>query len=427
MNILILTGSNPFINAGIAAYDIYNSLSLKGHKVVLLTRYYDERFDNNMFSIYNKFESIFDSLYSRIQNKISKKIKTDSKFYMHSINYKKNFINSDRIISKIENKIDFILYAFPHHFLTDKNLFELNQHYKCPVLVMPADLAQITGGCHYCNDCTGYTAMCGNCPGLYSKNENDITRQIMLYKTNYVQKTNSVILCNNWQKEYILKSSLYVNKNKFCAHVVINENTFSPGNKKELRANHNIPLNCKLIFFGAAYLNDKRKGLSYLIDALNEINTELTETEKQNTALLIAGNVNDELLKNLPLRTYQLGHLNHNKLADAYRMADVFVSPSIMDAGPMMVAQAMMCGTPVVAFEMGNAKDYIINGKTGYICKIANPISLKEGIINILCLPDNARIEMSQNCRNQALSLSSYNSFATNMDNIFRTIKTNQK
>jgi len=423
MNILILSGSSPFFSSGIAVYDMYKSLSDSGNKVVLLTRYYDERFDNNMFSIYNKLGSTIDIMYNKIRYKFSFTRETNRRFYMHSVKYKENYINTKIITNRIDKKIDLILYVFPHRFLTDQNIYELSQHYKCPVLIMPADLAQITGGCHYSNECDGYTVLCGNCPGLFSKDEIDLSRKTMLYKTDYVQKTDSVILGNNWQMDYINKSSLYADKKKYNVNIVINENTFSPGNVNKIRTNYNIPIECKLIFFGATYLDDERKGLKYLIESLQFLSETMTEIEKQKTALLIAGGIDEELLKKLPLKAYQLGRLNYQQLADAYRMADVYVSSSIMDAGPMMVAQAMMCGTPVIAFEMGNAKDYIINGKTGIICKLADSKSLMQGIQSFLNMGSDEINNMRNNCRNHALHLSSYNSFATRMNEIFKSLK----
>lgn len=424
MNILILSGSSPYLNSGIAAYDMYKSLTERGHNVFFLTRYYEKHFDEKMFSIYDKALSSIIKINIKIKNKFLYKIRTDSRYYMHSINYEKNYIKTSKVTSKITSKIDAIIYAFPHRFLTDKNLYELNQYYKCPILVIPADLAQLTGGCHYCNNCSGYTHLCGKCPGLFSTKEDDISRKNMLYKKKYVYKTESVILGNNWQLDFIRRSSLYRNKKSFKLDIVINENTFKPGNKKELRIKNKIPTEIRLIFFGAAYLNDERKGFKYLSKALHEMLIDMTDFEKNKTALLIAGNIDENILGELPLISYQLGALNHDQLADAFRMADVFVSPSVMDAGPMMVVQSMMCGTPVVAFDMGNARDYIIDNVTGLICKSYNSECLKDAMLHIINLKEEEILKINENCRNQALCLSSYDSFSNRIDYIVRELKT---
>nr|NLU58809.1 glycosyltransferase [Pseudomonas sp. BIGb0427] len=54
-------------------------------------------------------------------------------------------------------------------------------------------------------------------------------------------------------------------------------------------------------------------------------------------------------------------------LAALYRKADLFVSTSIEDAGPMMVGEALMCGVPVVAFDVGIATELVEEGRNGFI------------------------------------------------------------
>ena len=104
-------------------------------------------------------------------------------------------------------------------------------------------------------------------------------------------------------------------------------------------------------------------------------------------------------------------------------MADVFVSPSIQDAGPMMVAQSMMCGTPVVAFEMGNAVDYIQNGKTGYSVSLGDSKKLEEGIRKVLLKTTDEKELMARQCRELALSKSSYKAFEKDLINCFLKYK----
>ena len=50
-----------------------------------------------------------------------------------------------------------------------------------------------------------------------------------------------------------------------------------------------------------------------------------------------------------------------------YRSADVLVSPSIDDLGPTIVQEAFLNNLPVVAFNLGIAKDLIIDQVNGYI------------------------------------------------------------
>ena len=92
-------------------------------------------------------------------------------------------------------------------------------------------------------------------------------------------------------------------------------------------------------------------------------------------------------------------------------MADIFVSPSIQDTGPMMVLQSLMCGTPVVSFELGNSIDYIVNYKTGFRAPIYNTEKLMEGLKYFLSTTEKENIIISNECRNLAVEKASYKSF----------------
>jgi len=79
-------------------------------------------------------------------------------------------------------------------------------------------------------------------------------------------------------------------------------------------------------------------------------------------------------------------------LALAYQAADVFVCPSTEDAGPMMIPESMLCGTPVVAFNSGGAPDLIQTMKTGYLAKYKDSNDLASGIHALISSPHLAAI-----------------------------------
>jgi len=122
-----------------------------------------------------------------------------------------------------------------------------------------------------------------------------------------------------------------------------------------------------------------------------------------NIAIITIGRKNDENLK-LPFKEYHFGILKEgNELALAYQAADVFVCPSIEDSGPLMVNESIMCGTPVVSFDIGVALDLVFTGKTGYRAKMKDSLDLSQGIKFILELSENKAQEMRSNCRSLAL------------------------
>ena len=109
--------------------------------------------------------------------------------------------------------------------------------------------------------------------------------------------------------------------------------------------------------------------------------------------LLMAGRNGEEIKRRLPFPLVDLGYLSdERKLATAYRAADVFVCPSIEDAGPMMIPEAMLCGTPVVAFHAGGAPDLVISRQTGYLARLGDAVDFAHGIGQVLESPESIRL-----------------------------------
>lgn len=421
LNIVILTGSNPYNNAGIVAFDMYASLKSVGHSVQIITKYFDDRFTNGINSVYNKHESNILKFKTRLFNKLSF-VSTEHSYYMHSVNEYKRQSITNKIAHKIKGNVDVFIYLFPHGFLNFKDLNILCSRYNAFIFMVPVDMALFTGGCHYSNSCTRFKMQCGNCPGLNSNNENDRTKKNILFKKKYFSKDKFITLSNTWLSAHLKMSSVFSGIKDFYLSIVVNDNVFMPLVSSSIREKYSIPKNKKVIFFGAAYINEERKGLKYLLEAINLLSKDLSEIERSNTIILVAGALSDNFVSLMDFNVITLGHLAHNELVHAFQMADVYVSPSIQDAGPMMVIQSMMCGTPVVSFEMGNAVDFIEEDVTGFMVPLYNIKLLKEKIKLILQKNDNELTLMRLKCRKKAVKESSYESFANKITTIYKQV-----
>jgi glycosyltransferase involved in cell wall biosynthesis len=117
-------------------------------------------------------------------------------------------------------------------------------------------------------------------------------------------------------------------------------------------------------------------------------------------AVVTAGN--GASIPDLDFRQWHLGMLGDDRsLALAYSAADVFVSPSVEDAGPMMVNEAMACGVPVVATAVGTAPDFIRDGETGWLAGVHDPFGLARGMAALLHAND--RDGFGHRCRRVAV------------------------
>ena len=88
---------------------------------------------------------------------------------------------------------------------------------------------------------------------------------------------------------------------------------------------------------------------------------------------------------NLKCPVYYLGKFNDDiTLSIVYSAADVLVAPSIQDNLPNTVLEALACGTPVVAFNIGGLPDLIEHQKNGYLAQPFEVEDLARGLDWIL-------------------------------------------
>lgn len=426
MKILILSNSHPYQTAGIVAKDLLDSLN-KSENITakLLVRIWDKYKENDIIpyeSVINhslkwlkcKFNSLL-----RIIGKPKKMQNCNPDYALQDYNQAITYNTTERILKKVGFVPDVIIVLFMQNFLSFKNLYELNNITNAPILLYMMDMAPMTGGCHYAWDCIGYTKECGSCPALNSQNQADQTRVNYEFKKMYIEKTNIFpIVGSEWQLEQLSKSSLFKDKKKFKVLLSINENQYTPSDKIKARKELSLPNDKKIIFFGANSIDSRRKGFSYLMDALTILSRKGDDFSKIHLA--IAGQ-NSADFNNLPPFSYTLlGYLDHNNLPKAFQAADVYVSPSIEDSGPMMVNQSIMSGTPVVAFEMGIAIDLVQTGQTGYLAKLKDSNDFANGIKYILELEEMEYKKMSSNCREKGLNLCHSNKIVSDLIEIYK-------
>jgi glycosyltransferase involved in cell wall biosynthesis len=75
---------------------------------------------------------------------------------------------------------------------------------------------------------------------------------------------------------------------------------------------------------------------------------------------------------------------DRQKLADFYRMCDVFVLPSRSDCFPSTQIEAMFCGTPVVCTDIPGAREAVKATGMGIIVPSRDERALAEGIVRML-------------------------------------------
>ena len=255
---------------------------------------------------------------------------------------------------------------------------------KCPLVWTLHDMWAFTGGCHYNQECDRYTASCGNCPQLSSGREFDLSRWIWQRKAKAWKNLNlSIVTPSHWLAECAHASSLFRELPITVIPYGIDIERYRPIDRKLARQILKLPQDKQLLLFAAVKAtSDRRKGFHLLQAALQRL-SQAGWAEK--AELLVVGASPPQNAAELEFRIHYLGTLNDDiSLALAYAAADVFVAPSIQDNLPNTIMEAIACGTPCVAFEVGGMPDLIDHQRNGYLAQPFNTGDLANGIMWVL-------------------------------------------
>lgn len=72
----------------------------------------------------------------------------------------------------------------------------------------------------------------------------------------------------------------------------------------------------------------------------------------------------------LPKNSQNLGRLTRDQLVRAYQEADALLFPSRLEGLPLVVAEAMACGLPVITTKISALSEVVADGLTGILCPI---------------------------------------------------------
>jgi glycosyltransferase involved in cell wall biosynthesis len=171
----------------------------------------------------------------------------------------------------------------------------------------------------------------------------------------------------------------------------LNPAIFAPRDKTVARNTLEIPPSARVILFGAATLQSRRKGFKLLVEALQ------TMIDVEDLWLLSFGGLGAPMESRIP--HVHMGSIeNERLLALIYSAADLFVIPSLEDNLPNTIMESMACGTPVIGFEAGGIPEMVRPGDTGLLAPVGNVSALRDAIAKLLGDRDT-RHKLSRNCR----------------------------
>lgn len=261
-----------------------------------------------------------------------------------------------------------------------------------PVVWTMHDLWPATSVCHYAGDCRGFMSDCANCPLLPMGNmKHNLASLVWNRKKRlYRQSGISFVTCSHWLERQAKQSALLEGMEVTSIPNPIDTTVFHPSDKAEAKRRLGIDADKKVILFAAQKLTDRRKGASYLVEAFRKLASSKTSDEY---VVALLGGEADSLSQLLPMKVVPIGYVQGEaRLAQVYSAADVFVLPSLQDNLPNTLMEALACGVPCVAFNVGGIPEMIDHRVNGYVAQAADSDDLAAGLHWVLAEADAAEL-----------------------------------
>ena len=394
MKIHIVNTYDIYGGAAIAAYRIHKGLNGIGmdSKMMVQTKLSD---DKTVIGPGSKFKKGLSLLRPTIDSAITNLCACGSKTI-----FSPAWLPFSNILSQIDSMSPDIIHL---HWICDGMLrVETLKQMNKPIVWTLHDMWAFTGGCHYSDGCERYHHACGLCPQLNKKNENDLSRCVLKRKKKAWNKLDiTIVTPSSWLAECAKKSSLFKGRHIKIIHNGLDLNLFKPVDKTYVRRIWGLPDNKNLILFGAMNAtSDYRKGFDLICEALKR----LSDKWSGKAELIIFGSSEPKNPPDFGLPVHYLGRL-HDEISIAllYSAVDVFVAPSEQENLPNTVMEALACGTPVTAFDIGGMPDMIEHQINGYLAKPFDVSDLSVGIDWVLS-DENRHKKLCLKARGKAVS-----------------------
>ncbi|NMC99393.1 MAG: glycosyltransferase [Bacteroidales bacterium] len=195
------------------------------------------------------------------------------------------------------------------------------------------------------------------------------------YKNRWLDRIKNIsfITPSLWLKNECMKNSILKNKSIYVIHNGLDLNNFYPIEKNNAKNHLRIDSSKLTLLLGAMGIeSSSRKG----IDIVQNVLKKLYCSGSIDMEIIIFGSNKKEINNDFYFPTHYLGRINRQQeLTYIYSAADIFLLPSRADNLPNTGLEALACGTPIVAYNIGGIPEIIQHKYNGYL---ATPFDLED-------------------------------------------------
>jgi glycosyltransferase involved in cell wall biosynthesis len=271
-----------------------------------------------------------------------------------------------------------------------------------PVVWTLHDMWPLTGHCSHSFDCGRWRTGCGQCPypGTYPPIRMDATRLDWRLKSRLYQRVGVVIITpSRWLADLVRESTL----RHLPLHVVpnaVDTEVYAPRPSEECRRALGLPPDRFVLLFAAEHVNSPFKRFEFLPKVLELIPADI----RRHLLLLVMGAdaPRQTVCGDVPIVCLGLVTGEKQK-TEIFGAADLLLYPTRADNCPMVVQEALACGCPIVAENVGGVGELVRPNETGLLVP-PDDAGVFADCIGRLFIDRALRMKLAERCRAVALS-----------------------
>lgn len=207
----------------------------------------------------------------------------------------------------------------------------------------------------------------------------DVRKLVFRMKASTYARINlTIVTPSRWLAREAECSELLGDKEIVVIPSGCDSDNFGLRDKKFSRSELGLPGDRPIVLFGADSLETRRKGIDLFEFAMMEVH--LREWSVRPLIVTFGSGSLPTSIKTL-FECREYGRIDSREgLAILYNAADVFVAPSRMENLANTVLEALACGTPTVAFDIGGMPDMIEHEVNGWLAPPFDTANLADGI-----------------------------------------------
>ncbi len=255
---------------------------------------------------------------------------------------------------------------------------------QCPTFLFMHDQWLMTGHCAYTLGCDFWRTGCLRCPDLtvYPALEKDGSRYNWQRKRRVMSSSRLWVGSPaQWLLDLVRESPILGELDQFYVPNAFDPKLFFPGDRQAARRSLGIPQDSQVVLFLAQSAKSRFKDFSTLARAFARIR----DLGFKFTLITVGGMPDPEIRAALPPDVLYFEYTtDRQKIADYYRVADLFCLSSCAEVLPLTILESLACGTPVIASDVGGVSEVVIPGKTGWLVPPKDESKLVETVIMAL-------------------------------------------